>query len=180
MPTYGKSHNARSVQFDSLSIESFDTVASVAINTAITSVQSILLPALDFKVFHVAVGYTAIAGAPKIQIGVGTGNLTGATVGTTDTPAPANTILFSVAPTLTAVAGIVQTFYPDNFDVIYQGSNASLGIASPVLTLRVITGGSDTITNLKVSLGTKVIDQHSSATMLPTPLGNYSFDPSTF
>lgn len=180
MPTYQKSHNQRSVTFDAGSALSFDVVASVAINAAVGTVQAILPLPADFKVFHVGVAYTGTAATAQIQIGTGTGNLSGATVGTTDVNAPANTVLFATPPTLSAAAGTTQMFIPDVPDCIYAGSNSFIGVASPALTLRAITNGTGTIANLKVTLFGKFVDQHQAATMEPTPAGNYGYDPSTF
>lgn len=182
MATYNTSQANQTLQFDSLSALSFDVVSGLSSNVAVSTVQAILPLPFDVRVYHVSVAYTGtLAGVVQIQIGTGSGNLSGATVGTADTNAPANTIMFATAPTITAAAGITQTFYPDVFDVNYQGSNASLAIAAPALTLRFVTNGSGAISGLtKITLGVKAINTHQNADYAPTPLGNYSFDPSVF
>jgi hypothetical protein len=178
VPTYNKSHNQRSLTFDALSTQDFDTVASVPNSQAITTVAAILPIPCDIKIVRVSVAYTALTGAPQMQLIVGTG--AAGSVGQTDTVAPAGTIVFAAPQVLTAAAGTIQTFYPANFDVIYASSNPSIPVVSPALTVRFITGASDSLTNVKVVLGLKAYDQHFAATMAPTPAGNYAFDSSTF
>ena len=184
MATYNTSQATNTLQFDSAAPFAFDGVASVGNNVALSTVQAVLPLPFDCKIYHVSVAYAGTkTGTVQLQIVTGTGSGSGATVGTADTAAPANTILFATAPTITAAAGITQCFYPDVFDVIYQGANASLSIAPSCLTLRFITsnGGSDGISSLtKVTLGLKPVNSHTAATYDTTPAGNYTFDPSVF
>lgn len=174
MATYNKSHDKNAVQFDALSQIAFDVVGAVAASTAISSIAAALPLALDTKIYHVAATYTAVSGSPAIQIIYG-GAAASAGVGTPDTNATNGISVFAAPISLTAAANTTQLVYvpSPNSDVIYPESGAPL-------TLRVLTGAGDTASNLKVTLGTKVIDQHADATMLPTPLGNYGFDSSIF
>lgn len=178
MPTYGKSHDQRSLQFDSAGQVAFDTVGSVSASTAVTTVQALLPLALDTKVMHVAVAATAISGSPAIQIVYGTG--TPGTVGATDTPAVAGTTVFTAPVSVTVAAGVTQVIYPPVYDTVYQGSNPSAGVTGLPLTLRVVTGSGDTASNLKVMIGGKPVDSGATTTELPSPDGNYGFDMSTF
>lgn len=188
MATYTTDQALQAIQFDCASIDGFDTIASLGSGAVITTTQAILPIPYDCKIYRVALSYTASAStATTIQIAVGTGAL--GTVGTTDTFAPAGTVLFSTPPTVANnISGISQTWTPDNWDVIYQASSplatavypaSSLAVAAPALTLR-MTSATGAITNLKVMLGLKPYNSHFAADYATTPAGSYAFDPSVF
>lgn len=182
MATYKTSQANNTVEYDSASILTFDGISALGDSVAVSTVQDVLPLPFACKIYHVSVAYTGtLTGTIQLQIVTGAGDASGATVGTSDTIAPANTILFATAPTITAAAGITQTFYPDVFDAIYAGSNTALGVASPALTLRFITSDTDGdgISGItKVTLGIKPVNIYETADYAPTPAGYYGFDPS--
>jgi hypothetical protein len=178
MPTYNKAHDKNSVQFDACIQVAFDNLATVAASSTVAMVSTIPMPlAQDFKVEHVAVTTTAISGSPAYQIVVGTG--AAGSPGSTDLNAIAGTTVFAAPISIASAAGVCQTDYPANWDVIYPAARPKSGVAGLPLTLRVVTGSGDTASNLKVVLSGKLIDPSPEATMLPTPAGNTGYDPST-
>jgi hypothetical protein len=179
MATYGKSHTNKSVVFDGIIQVSFDNLATLAASSTVAMVSTIPLPmAQDFKVEHVAVTATAISGSPAYQIVVGTG--AAGSPGTTDTAAIAGTTVFAAPISVSVAAGVSQTNYPSNMDVIYPASRPNSGVVAYPLTLRVVSGAGDTASNLKVTLAGKCIDPSPYATMLPSPDGTTGLDPSDF
>ncbi len=178
MATYDKSHNQRSLEFDGIIQIPFDVVGTVSASTAVTGIQALLPLAADFKVMHVSATTSAISGSPAIQIVSGVG--TPGTVGTVDTFAIAGTTVFTAPVSVTAAAGTTQTYLPPVYDTVYQGSNPSIPVVAPALSLRIVTGAGDTASNLKVVVSGKCVDSYPAVTMDPSPSGNTGFDPSTF
>ncbi len=178
MATYNKSHTQKSLVFDGIIQIPFDNVASVTASQAGTAVSASLPLAADFKVMHVSATTTAISGSPAFQIVVG--NSTAGTIGAVDTVAVQGTTVFSSFQSVTAAAGVTQTFYPDVYDAIYTGSNPSIPVVSYPLSVRYLTGSGDTASNLKIVISGKCIDRHSAATSEPSPDGTTNVLPSTF
>lgn len=174
--TKGKQHSPTSVGFDQLSVESFDTVATIGAGVANTTVQAVVPCATNFKILRASVAYTAIAaatGTHKVNVVVGTGAEAG-TAAPNDNYDTSGTYTFATAGQsiaaadvgLTATAGTPQQITPDNPDAIYQ--------AGSLLTLRVVTPASTgSISNLKVQLLIKPYDT------LETRPSNAAFNPST-
>lgn len=176
MPTYKSENHLRSISMDAGGYQDFDNVASVGAGVANTTVQARLVIPQRCKIFKVAVNFSAIGtgGAHKFNIVVGTG--AEGSVGVVDTVSPAGTVVFSSDLALSGSADVPTVFNVDNtnggvFDALYETGS--------LLTLRCVTPATTgSLTNLKVALFLKPVNAHAEATMIPTPDGNYGFDPS--
>lgn len=165
-----KEHNKNGVTFDALTVESFDTVASVIASTANTTVLAIIPLSQDAKCYRVAIACTAITGTATVEVVYGTGTPLEAT-GTPNVVPAANTnvtlpVTISAANTVTLVNVPVP-------DVPYPKGG--------ILTLRATTAVANTVTNLKAQIALKFVDPNAASSALPTPAGNYKqADPSNF
>jgi len=150
MAKRGKTKFTESWVFDGLVPSvSFPVVASVGASVVNTTVQTQLPVSGRLKIARVVVAYTGIgAGATSFNIVVGTGAEGAATAA--DVVAVAGASVFTADQALTAAANTPQVFYPTNVDAIYD--------TGQLLTLRAVTPGGGSITNLQVVLFAAPVD----------------------
>ena len=150
--THTKQHNPSALIYNAGSLVAFDNVASVAINQANTVIQARLGLPCNFKIFGISIvgGANTVANA-KFNLVVGEGAESGVAVptynidgATAPAVATAGQSAFVADKAVVLVAGVPQLFIPDNFDGVYPP-----GLD---LTLRLITDGTGTFTNCKVTL----------------------------
>ena len=150
MPKTGKSHSVSSIVFDTLGLESFETVASVGAGVTNATVQSRLPLAVRCKIRKMVATCSAIGtgGTHSVNIVVGTG--AAGAIGGQDAQAAAGASLFTTAQAL-SVADTPVVSTPTEPDVIYA--------AGALLTLRAVTPASTGLfTNLKVSIALIPVD----------------------
>lgn len=153
----GKNRSQKSITFEGQS-EMLTTIGDVAASHALTVIAAAFPLAQQSKVLRVAISAAAISGSPTVQLVLGT--IAPGAIGSTDTLAVPGTSVFAGPVTLTAGPYIGTTIAPANMDVLYPDAG--------VLTVRVGTGASDTVTGpLNISISKIGIDAHPNA-----PLGH--------
>ena len=146
----GKNRSPLSITFNDVAERVLGAV-TVGNTVAITVVQDYMVFAQQCRILKAYAVYSALTGAPAIQLVVGTG--APGTNGTADTAVVAgNTIFSGTDVALTAAADVGQFIAPAAMNAIIP--------AGTVLTLRVVTGGADSVTGLKVVLVVVYEDQY--------------------
>lgn len=161
------SHDNHSLEYDGVYERSFPVVASVTASHAITTVVAVLPLANNCQVVKVSAFYTAISGSPAINVVAGVGTpvapVAPAALAEPETSAVVNTSVFASSQTLSNAANTVQTFYPTTFNQRYAGSWDAVGGTNNMLTLRYVTTGADTASNLTVTVALKDIDPNPTS-----------------
>jgi hypothetical protein len=179
VPTYEKSHDTKSLYFDTGGITGFDTVAVAASQTN-ALIQSYFPVVQRMKIYKAVATFSAQGTGPSLfNIVVGTGVEVGTSAGGVDTIASAGYTVFNGDVTLGATANAPQivtwlnptptftsggTTFPINQGP--QPLGLAGGIALPdtifdagqLLTLRAVTPVGGSLTNFKVIFFYKPID----------------------
>ena len=183
MPIYSNSQGNQSLDFSGVGRIDFAPISNLGNNVAISTIQDVVAPGADCKVVRVEVAYTGtLSGTVSFNVITGAGNGSTLTVGTVDTNSPTATAVFAANQTIAgSLAGQTTSYYPTVWDAIYPANNPSIPITGYPFTLRFVTNGSGAISGItRVTLVVQYLNQHGHETGMPTPLGNYYYDPSTF